>query len=79
MTVDANRLVGSANIQPVFQKLYGIGTWRGCLYYIEREKIPIHRTSDEPKKGKPFIYITELIEHELKKGRHISIDGVTIQ
>ncbi|PKN36691.1 MAG: hypothetical protein CVU62_13235 [Deltaproteobacteria bacterium HGW-Deltaproteobacteria-2] len=79
MTVDANRLVGSAEILPVMKKLYGMGTWRGALYYIKREGIPIHRTADNPKEGKPFIYITELIQHELKKGRHISVDGVTIQ
>lgn len=79
MTIGDDRLIGSAGILPVMTKLYGVGSWRGALYMIKREGIPLHRTSDNPKKGKPLIYIKELIEHELKKGRKISIDGAVIQ
>lgn len=79
MTIDADRLIGSADILPIMKKLYGQGTWRGALNFIKQDGIPIHRTSNDPRKGKPLIYISELIEHELKKGRKISVDGVHIQ
>ena len=79
MAIGNDRLIGSAGILPVITKLYGVGSWRGALYLIKREGIPMYRTADEPTKGKPLIYIKDLVEHELKKGRKILIDGAIIQ
>jgi hypothetical protein len=74
MTINSDRLIGSAQIQPVIEKLYGHGTWRGAYGYIQKHGIPLHRTDS----GKPFIYIREIIEYELSRGRVVSVDDLTI-
>ena len=43
MTADRTRLIGRKEIQPVFDRLYGITTWPSVLAYIKRNKFPLHR------------------------------------
>lgn len=76
MTI-SGRLVGSDQILPVFEKLYGITTWRGVRGYIERNKFPIHRTGQT--QGKPLVFVRDVIEYELRNGRPITINDIEIR
>ena len=77
MTIDRSRLIGRKEIQPVFDRLYGITTWPSVLAYIKRNKFPLHRIGTGYAE-KPLIFVHELIEFELKNGRNISINDIII-
>jgi hypothetical protein len=71
----SGRLVGSDQILPVFEKLYGITTWRGVMGYIKRNGFPIHRTGQT--QGKPLVFIRDVVEYELRNGRNVTINEIT--
>lgn len=79
MTITDDRLIGSDEILPVIHKLYRVGTWRGALNVIRRNNIPMTRTGAGSRSGKPVILLKDLIEHELSRGRSITIDQITIK
>jgi len=79
MTIADDRLIGSDEILPVMKKLYRVATWRGALNVIKRNGIPTSRTGKGPREGKPVIIIRDLIEHELRNGRSITIDEILIK
>ena len=74
MKYDKDRLIGRKEIMYAIESLYGITSWHGARYHIKKHSIPVHRTDS----GKPMIYIQELIEFELKKGRRVSLNDLTI-
>jgi hypothetical protein len=77
MTFDKTRLIGRKEIQPVFDRLYGITTWPSVMAYIKRNNFPFHRIG-QGYAEKPLIFTHELIEYELKQGRKVSINDIII-
>ena len=74
MKSDKDRLIGRKEIMPAIESLYGITSWLGAKYYIKKHNLPLHHTDS----GKPMMYVQELIEFELKKGRIVSLNNLTI-
>ncbi len=62
MTKIQERIIGRKAIMNIFDKLYGITTWHGCVYCIKHRKMPIRRTLS----GKPFFISSELIKFDQK-------------
>lgn len=79
MTIADERLIGTDEILPVIKKLYRIGTWRGAQLFIKKSGIPMCRTGSKPREGKPLIFVRDIIEHELKHGRQITVDDILLK
>lgn len=79
MIIADDRLIGTDEILPVMKKLYRIGTWRGAQIFIKKQGIPMTRTGCRPREGKPLIFIHDLIAHELKNGRTITVNDILMK
>ena len=71
----SDELIGSSEIMPLMESLYRITTWRGALYHIKRHSLPLYRTAN----GKPQMFISEVVEHEVKAGRIVCLNDLTIR
>jgi hypothetical protein len=68
-----DRLIGRKEILWLMENMYGISSWSGARMFIKREGLPLHRLGD-----KPMLCVSEVIQHENRKGRTVSINNLTI-
>ncbi|MEN6473084.1 MAG: hypothetical protein ABFD81_03650, partial [Syntrophaceae bacterium] len=54
------RIIGRKAIISIFERLYGIGSWRGVKVCCQRDRLPLRYTPS----GKPFFISSELIEYD---------------
>jgi len=59
-----DRLIGRKAILLVFESMYGITTWSGCKFNINKNHLPLRYLPS----GKPYFIKSELIEFDVRFG-----------
>jgi hypothetical protein len=78
MIIVNDRLKGTKEILPVFDTLYGITTWPGVICFCKRNDLMIHSLNIKNGRRKPMVMLADIVEHELRHGRSVTIDSLKI-